>query len=93
MEAAGIPFELTLVRSGRTVQVPADRSLVDVLRSLDVAIDTNCEQGVCGTCLCTVVDGTPEHLDQYLSAGEKATNMQMLPCVSRSRTKSLVLDL
>ena len=88
-----MPFELTLARSGRTVQVPADRSIVEVLRSIDVAIDTNCEQGVCGTCLCSVIDGTPEHRDQYLSAGEKAGNTQMLPCVSRSRSKTLVLDL
>ncbi len=93
VEAGGMPFELTLARSGRTVQVPADLSIVDVLRSIDVAIDTNCEQGVCGTCLCTVIDGSPEHRDQYLSAGEKATNMQMLPCVSRSRSQTLVLDL
>ncbi|MGH6637020.1 MAG: 2Fe-2S iron-sulfur cluster-binding protein [Polaromonas sp.] len=93
VEASGMPFELTLARSGRTVQVPADKSIVEVLRSIDVAVETNCEQGVCGTCLCTVVDGTPEHRDQYLSAGEKATNMQMLPCVSRSRSQTLVLDL
>ena len=93
VEAGGMPFELTLARSGRTVQVPADRSIVEVLRSIDVAIDTNCEQGVCGTCLCSVIDGTPEHRDQYLSAGEKAGNTQMLPCVSRSRSKTLVLDL
>lgn len=91
--SGGSPFELTLARSGRTVHVPADRSIVDVLRAMDVAIDTNCEQGVCGTCLCTVIEGTPEHRDQYLSLGEKAANMQMLPCVSRSRSASLVLDL
>lgn len=93
VESGGVPFELTLARSGRTVLVPADRSIVDILRSIDVAIDTNCEQGVCGTCLCTVIDGTPEHRDQYLNAGEKAANMQMLPCVSRSRSQTLVLDL
>ena len=93
VEVGGMPFELTLARSGRTVHIPADRSIVDVLRSIDVAIETNCEQGVCGTCLCTVVDGTPEHRDQYLSIGEKSMNMQMLPCVSRSRSKTLVLDL
>ena len=93
VETGGMPFELRLARSGRTVQVPAERSIVEVLRSIDVAIETNCEQGVCGTCLCTVVDGTPEHRDQYLSPAEKAGNMQMLPCVSRSRSTTLVLDL
>ena len=93
VEAGGMPFDLTLSRSGRTVQVPADKTIVEVLRSIDIAVETNCEQGVCGTCVCTVVDGTPDHRDQYLSAAEKATNMQMLPCVSRSRSPTLALDL
>ena len=93
VQTGGVPFQLTLARTGRTVLVPADRSIVEVLRSIDVAVDTNCEQGVCGTCICTVVDGTPEHRDQYLSAGERAANLQMLPCVSRSATQTLVLDL
>ena len=93
VDASGKPFELTLARSGRTVQIPGDRSIVDVLRSMDVAIETNCEQGVCGTCLCTVIDGTPDHRDQYLSTQEKASNLQMLPCVSRARSASLTIDL
>lgn len=93
VETTGVPFDVVLARSNRTVEVPADRSIIDVLRSMDLAIESNCEQGVCGTCLCTVIDGIPEHRDQYLSAGEKAANMQMLPCVSRSRSKTLVLDL
>jgi vanillate O-demethylase ferredoxin subunit len=75
------------------VTVPADKGILDVLRSMDVAIDTNCEQGVCGTCICNVVDGTPDHRDQYLSANEKTLNVQMLPCVSRSKSATLVLDL
>ena len=91
--SSGAPFEITLARSGRTLQVPADQSIVDVLRSIDVPIETNCEQGVCGTCLCNVIEGTPDHRDQYLSAAEKATQMQMMPCVSRALTRSLVLDL
>jgi ferredoxin-NADP reductase len=93
VETGGLPFELTLARSGRTVTVPADKGILDVLRSMDVAIDTNCEQGVCGTCICNVVDGTPDHRDQYLSANEKTLNVQMLPCVSRSKSATLVLDL
>jgi len=93
VDTRGAPFDLKLARSGRTVSVASGQSIVDVLRSIDIAIDTNCEQGVCGTCLCMVVDGTPDHRDQYLSSGEKASNLQMLPCVSRSRTPSLTIDL
>ena len=92
-DTAGAPFALTLGRSGRTVHVAGDQSIVEALRSIDVAVQTSCEQGVCGTCLCTEIDGEPDHRDQYLSEAEKAAGLQILPCVSRARGASLVLDL
>lgn len=93
LATGGTAFEVELARSGRRVTVPADASIVDALRGIDVHLPTSCEQGVCGTCLCTVVDGDPDHRDQYLSAQEKASNQQLLPCVSRARSAVLVLDL
>jgi vanillate O-demethylase ferredoxin subunit len=56
-------------------------------------VDVSCEQGVCGTCICNVLEGVPDHRDSYLTDDEKAANDQMTLCCSRARTPSLVLDL
>lgn len=87
------PFEVTLRRSGKTVAVGATQTLLAALRGVGVAVTVSCEQGVCGTCACTVLDGEPEHRDAYLTDEERAANDQILVCCSRSRSPRLVLDL
>lgn len=86
-------FEVRLARSGMTLQVPADRSVAQVLDEAGVCVPLACEQGICGTCLTKVIDGEPEHLDSFLTAEERARNDQFTPCCSRSRSACLVLDL
>lgn len=86
-------FELLLARSGRIVPVDADKSCIQALADAGVNVMTSCEQGVCGTCLTRVLDGTPLHRDQYLTPEEQAANDQFLPCCSRARSARLVLDL
>jgi ferredoxin-NADP reductase len=92
--AADGPIEVTLRRSGEKVVVPAGQSILDVLRDehgMDLV--SGCEQGICGTCETTVVEGTPEHRDEVLSPAERAENATMMICVSRSRDGALTLDL
>jgi vanillate O-demethylase ferredoxin subunit len=86
-------FELRLARSGKTVTIPVNKTIVDVLREEHVDVETSCEQGVCGTCVATVLDGIPEHHDCFLTTQEKARGDCMAVCVSRSRSRVLVLDL
>ncbi len=86
-------FEVQLASSGRVVVVPKDQSVVQALAQAGVKVMTSCEQGVCGTCLTRVLDGTPDHRDMYLSPDEQAINDQFLPCCSRSKSPRLVLDL
>ena len=86
-------FEVQLASSGRVVVVPAGRSVVQALAAVGVEVLTSCEQGVCGTCLTRVLDGQPEHRDQYLTPEEQAACDQFLPCCSRARSPRLVLDL
>lgn len=86
-------FEVRLASSGQTWTVAAGRTVVEALREHGVEIMTSCEQGVCGTCLTRVLDGTPDHRDLYLTEEERAANDQFTPCCSRSRTPLLVLDL
>ena len=86
-------FVVRLARAGIACQVAPEQSIVDALAACGVYIDTSCEQGVCGTCLTGVVYGTPDHRDVVLSDLEKAANDKLCPCVSRSLSAELVLDL
>lgn len=86
-------FEVQLASSGVVLQVPADSSLVDVLQAHGCDIDTECREGICGTCLVDVLEGQPEHRDNCLSSKEKASNKQICACVSRAMSARLVLDL
>ena len=86
-------FKVKLASSGRVVVVPKDKTIIQALADAGIEVQTSCEQGVCGTCLTRVLEGEPDHRDMYLTPAEQATNAQFLPCCSRSRTPTLVLDL
>jgi vanillate O-demethylase ferredoxin subunit len=86
-------FEIKLASSGTTYLVPADRSVLEVLVENGVDVPYSCEQGVCGTCVTRVLEGTPDHRDFFLSDEEHAQNDQFMPCCSRAKSRLLVIDL
>jgi ferredoxin-NADP reductase len=86
-------FDAVCARSGRTVRVDAGASVLAALRAAGFDLPSSCEQGVCGTCECRVLEGEVDHRDSILSAGERAANEVMMTCVSRAKGARLVLDL
>jgi len=86
-------YEVQLARSGKTLSVEAGKTLLDTLLDAGVAVQYACSQGVCGTCCTPVLEGTPDHRDDYLSNEEKAANQAMMVCCSGSLTPRLVLDI
>ena len=86
-------FEVELARSGLTLTVTADRSVLETLEEAGVAVDFSCREGTCGTCETDVLDGRPDHRDSLLTEDERAAGDTMLICVSRSCEPRLVLDL
>ena len=86
-------FEVELRRSGQTVTVPPDRSILEAVSDAGVAVLSSCRQGTCGTCDTGVLDGRPDHRDSLLTDSEREQNDCMFICVSRSCTDTLVLDL
>ncbi|OBC07462.1 ferredoxin [Mycobacterium sp. 852013-50091_SCH5140682] len=86
-------FDVRLARSGERLRVPADRTLLEVLEAAGYEIDNSCRAGICGTCELAVADGIPEHHDDVLSDAERESNRVILPCVSRSKSAVLVVDL
>jgi ferredoxin-NADP reductase/DMSO/TMAO reductase YedYZ heme-binding membrane subunit len=90
--SGGAAFHVELRRSGHIIGVPANRTVLQAIRSVVPTVSTGCEQGVCGVCRVTVLAGEPDHRDKLLSSAERAAGA-MLICVSRARSERLTLDL
>lgn len=85
-------FEVVAARSGKTLTVRPDQSVLQALLDAGVAVSYSCTDGICGTCLTPVLAGEPEHWDSYQEPEEQAANTHMTPCCSRSASACLVLD-
>jgi vanillate O-demethylase ferredoxin subunit len=85
------PFQVKIASTGDVFDVPADRTIIQVLRQNGFSVDTSCEDGFCGTCLTKYVAGEPEHRDSVLDDDDRKDFV--LICCARSKTPVLVLDL
>ncbi len=83
-EADNRPFEVELTVSGLQLEVPADRSLLTVLRANNVDVPSDCEEGLCGACEVPVVEGEVDHRDIVLRPVERKQNRRMMSCCSRA---------
>jgi ferredoxin len=79
------PFSVDLRRSGITVTVPAETTLLEALRGSGIDLESSSEEGYCGTCEVAVLAGAPEHRDTVLTQRQREANSCMFPCVSRGR--------
>lgn len=86
-------FEVKLARSNRTIAVEAGKTILDALLDAGIAANYACTEGVCGTCETRVLEGIPDHRDQFLSEEEQAANKSVMICCSGARSRTLVLDL
>lgn len=85
-------FEVELRKTGCTLQVPADRTLLSVVLEANPDVLYSCEDGFCGSCETRVLEGEPEHHDSILSESDREKGQTMMICVGRSRSPKLVLD-
>ncbi|MGN6667828.1 MAG: PDR/VanB family oxidoreductase [Trinickia sp.] len=86
-------FDVKVASTGQVIRVAKDQSIVDALATIGIEIDTSCGEGICGTCMVDVVEGTPEHRDHCLSKAEREGSKVICCCVSRSLSPLLVLDI
>ncbi|MGA1837288.1 PDR/VanB family oxidoreductase [Herbiconiux sp. 11R-BC] len=86
-------FEVELELSGLTLEVPPDRSILDVVEEAGVLVLSSCREGTCGTCETPVVSGEVDHRDSVLTPDEQEANEVMMICVSRAACPRLVLEL
>jgi len=86
------PFEIVVANRGVTAQVAAGETALQALTRAGIDVLWSCEQGVCGSCITSVVEGRPDHRDQYLTEADRARNDCFTPCCSRSLTPRLVVE-
>jgi ferredoxin len=86
-------FEIVLQKSGKSLQVPPGKSILDVLIDAGVNVAYSCQQGICGTCETKVLSGIPDHRDMFLNEDEQESNAVIMVCCSRSKSPQIVLDL
>ncbi|WP_250455198.1 cytochrome P450/oxidoreductase [Caballeronia sp. ATUFL_M2_KS44] len=84
-------FEVELRDSGFTLTVPADQTLLATLRRANVDVQSDCEEGLCGSCEVRVIEGEIDHRDLVLTKGERQANQRMMTCCSRAKGMKLVL--
>ena len=92
LNALNEPFDVICKRAGRRLTIPADRSILDVLKAEGFRIRSLCNDGVCGTCRVELLSGEADHRDECLDEDEHDEAIQV--CVSRAKPgQTLVLDL
>lgn len=83
-------FAVKCTRTGASVEVPAERSMLEALQGAGVPVSGSCLRGVCGSCALPVLAGDVEHRDSLTVDDDSRT---VYPCVSRARAEStLVVD-
>ena len=85
-------FDVQFASTGVVVNVPVDKTIAYALIEAGIEVPLSCEQGICGTCVMKVVDGTPDHRDVCLSDEDKDVKKMFTPCCSRAQSSMLVLD-
>ena len=84
-------FEVEVASTHAVYPIPAGQSILSVLTTAGMALDSSCEAGICGTCRTRYLAGEPDHRDYVLTDDERREYIMI--CVSRSARGRLVLDL
>lgn len=68
---SGVPFEAEIRATGKVLQVPGERSLLDVLNDAGFDIESSCMVGNCGTCMVEYCRGEVLHKGLALDNDQK----------------------
>lgn len=90
----GLPFDVELTVTGKTIHVPSHQSLLEAMEAAGVDAPYLCRGGACGQCECNVekLDGQILHRDHWLTPEEQVANTKIMPCVSRFEGRTLAID-
>jgi ferredoxin len=59
-DSAAKLWKVEFTTSRRTIEVPADRFVLETAKAAGMRLPSSCTKGMCGTCKCRLVSGTVE---------------------------------
>ncbi len=86
-------FDIELKDSGMVVTVAPHQTVLMALRAANIDVQSDCEEGLCGSCEVRVLAGDVDHRDLVLTRAEREANSKMMACCSRACGSRLVLEL
>jgi ferredoxin-NADP reductase len=89
----GESYELVLAKSGHTLRLKPETSILETVLALGVEVENDCRDGICGSCVTPILSGTVDHQDLVLTKKEQAAMDKMMICCSRPTCDRLELDL
>lgn len=89
----GDTYELVLAKSGHSLRMKPDVSILETVLALGIEVENDCRDGICGSCVTRVLSGTVDHRDLVLTKKEQAAMDQMMICCSQPTCARLELDL
>ncbi|MES3004063.1 MAG: PDR/VanB family oxidoreductase [Pseudomonadota bacterium] len=91
--AEAAPFDIVVSSTGARFTVAADSSMLQTLEANGVIPDSSCREGLCGMCVVPVLEGIPDHRDDFLGDEARRAGELVALCVSRSKSPVLVLGI
>jgi ferredoxin-NADP reductase len=90
-----LPFRVVISRIGRTIEVPANQTMLEALEAAGVDMMHDCRRGECGLCALDILDADArvDHRDVFFSEAEKARNAKLCTCVSRAVGGTVTVDI
>jgi ferredoxin-NADP reductase len=83
--------EVAFVQSDKTIiWQSGDGSLLEFAEANDLEPPYSCRQGICGTCMCRILEGEVEYQQTPVAAIEDGS---VLICISQPKSSRVVLDL
>ncbi len=86
----GAVFTVTLTRSTKTFECPADKFVLDAAFAAGLKLPSACRQGVCGTCKSKLQSGRVDMRDDGGIRPRDIENGFFLPCCSYPLTDLVI---
>lgn len=92
-DAGDLPFDIVVSSTGARFTVAPGSSMLQTLEANGVIPDSSCREGVCGMCVVPLLEGVPDHRDDFLGEDARRAGEMVALCVSRARSPVLVLGI